>query len=295
MVKMIQSMTGFGRGTAKSRQYEVFVNITSLNSRFLDLNFHLPKALYYYQQELRELLTAAILRGKVSIYVGVTPTGTGNLGNLTADQLQRLVRQADEIARRLKLENDLRVSHLPAFAGFFSGDDELQENPDLWRVTSAAVKTALRKLQAMRQREGKALLQDFRRRLKHIEKLHRTCTREFAGAKENLRRELREKVRALLTDAELRPERLDTEIVLLAEKMDVSEELTRLRSHLTVFRETLEGEDPSVGKKLNFLLQEMNRETNTIASKSNTLSISHAVVTIKEELENIREQVQNVQ
>lgn len=291
---MIQSMTGFGRASAENSEYELFVEVSSVNSRFFDLSIHLPRPLLFYQQEVRNLMKDHLERGKVNLFIQLTRRKDAGIGSLQITVLDRLVRQVRAAANQLGLEDDLRISHLPQFESLLEKEDSQRDNPVLWKLTERTIRAALKLLKKHRQEEGKSLQQDFRTRLSAIRRELSSVEGSFRKHKQMLFAQLSERVKQLVSDVELPAARLHTEVALLVDKMDISEEITRLRSHLDLFLSTIKQKEP-VGKRLNFLLQEMNREANTIASKSNRTDISHRVVIIKEEVENLREQVQNVE
>ncbi len=291
---MINSMTGFGRSTRRKAPWEVFAEVSAVNSRFLDLHLHLPRELYFYQQEIRELIKQEVARGKLTVYLSVTREESGGLGSLRPDQVKALLEEAGQVARKHGLENDLRLSHLPSFNNLMSEGRKNRENPELWKLVQAVLKQALREFQEMRRAEGRELLADFRKRLQSLEKHLQLVGSSFKSNRNAIRDTILAKVAKLEERHSLTSDRIDMEVALLADKLDINEELTRLRSHIKLFRATLREQNP-VGKKLNFLLQEMNREGNTIASKSSSAGISHQVVYIKEELECLREQVQNLE
>ena len=167
---MINSMTGFGRSTRRKAPWEVFAEVSAVNNRFLDLHLHLPRELYFYQQDIRDLVKREVARGKLTVYLAVTRDETGGLGTLRPVQLKTLLEEADQVARSYGLENDLRLSHLPAFSSLMSENKKNRENPELWILVQSALKQALREFHKMRRAEGNELLTDFRTRLQTLEK-----------------------------------------------------------------------------------------------------------------------------
>ncbi len=291
---MIESMTGFGRGNGTKAPWEVFVEVSAVNSRFLDLNLHLPRELYFYQQEIRDLVKGAVRRGKLNVYIAVKRQETGGLGTVRPEQIAQLLEEADRLARRFQLPNDLALSHLPHFTNLLTDTQRNREQPELWQLVQRVLGQALRRFHRMRREEGRELLADLRGRLRTLETHLGKVNTQFHRNRGTVRDTIQKRVAKLAGLQQMTPERLDMEVALLADKLDINEEVTRLRSHIKLFRATLPSREP-IGKKLNFILQEMNREANTIASKSASAPIAQEVVAMKEELECLREQVQNLE
>lgn len=289
---MIKSMTGFAKAEAGEKNFHAVVEIRSVNGRYLEPQVKLPRELSQREYDLREILRAALTRGSVSVTVKIEHKATAPR-KLNENVAVQYAGALESLKKKLKLKDVITLDHLLQFKEVFDADTEA-EDVEMWRVAEKAVRTALKLHDEMRVNEGRELVKDFKNRVKEIETgLNKV---EDMGSKRipEERERLRARIAQLFESDEIDEQRLQMEIVLLADKLDISEECVRLRSHIKFFHETLD-EKEAVGRKLNFLLQEMNREVNTIGSKCNDAAISHIVVGMKEELERIREQVQNVE
>ncbi|MFA7331193.1 MAG: YicC/YloC family endoribonuclease [Candidatus Delongbacteria bacterium] len=292
---MIQSMTGFGRGTASGAGYQVQAELSSLNNRFLEIGLKLPRPLMAYQHPIRERLKQAISRGKLNLYMSVTRTAEAELKIEVDEGLARAYRDAARrLALNLQVPETLGTRELLQLDGVLSTGEPAGENDALFGVAGEALGLALDAFHETRRREGETLRQDFVARLETIESAFARIRAAWEANRPEIRRQLQERLNKLLEGSELRPERFEMEVALLLDKQDISEEIVRFQSHSELFRQTLESGQP-VGSKLGFILQELVREANTTSSKTPDTEITHLVVQIKEEVERIREQVQNVE
>jgi uncharacterized protein (TIGR00255 family) len=293
-------MTGFGRGEAVTSGYRFAAEIRSVNHRFLNLSVRLPRAFAHMESRVTALCSSRCERGHLNVSIDIEREGEGT-GR--GPRLNRAV-----LDRYLEIVADLEGSGIDG--GGVSADTLLGlpgivewEAEEIAMADEAfmegvgeALGTALTALVDSRRTEGRALFEDFRARLSAIES-HRRRVEELAPLREQRERDrLREKVRILLQDpAQEIDRRIEEEIVLLADRVDVSEELTRMRAHLDHFAAELESDEGSIGRKLTFLLQELGREANTIGSKASDPEIQKAAIEIKAELEKMREQAENVE
>lgn len=294
---MVTSMTGFGRGTAEADGASATVELRSVNNRFCEVSVRLPRALSDRESEIGTRLRSAFDRGKISVQVQLDKTADGAL---VLDVDPEAARGYTHLLERLReaagITAPIEMQHLLHFSDIFKPADEVQSTAgeSAWKAVQAALEAAIRGMKAMRAQEGTALQADLERRLAGIERelaaVEARAPERITEARERLRARLAE----VLADERINPERIEFEMVMLADRLDVTEECVRLRSHLDVFRDAFTGEEPA-GRKLNFLAQEMNREVNTIGSKANDPAIAHMAVRMKEELEKIREQVQNIE
>ena len=290
-------MTGFGRGTAERGATTATVELRSVNNRFCEVSLRTPRALGPYESEIQSQVKAAIERGRVTVNVQVTRSAEEALpirvNEPVAHAYGALLRH---LAAAAGIDEGVRLEHLLAFSDVFTTPDEDAAAVDVeaWEATQAALADALKGLQAMRRQEGEALRTDLALRLDLIERELAEVERRAPERVGEARQKLHDRLADLLGDERVNPDRLEMEIAFLADKLDVTEECVRLRSHLHLFREAL-GTSAAVGRKLNFLVQEINREVNTIGSKANDAEVAHRAVQMKEELERIREQVQNVE
>jgi uncharacterized protein (TIGR00255 family) len=293
---MITSMTGFGTGEATSDGVSVSVEIRSLNSRFLEIFSNLPKKFYFKDFEMRELVKSKMSRGKINIAVsieyGASTANTAVKANLQL--AEAYYNQLQEIRKHLKIKDAVRLEDVLQFSDIFKNTESDDSAEKEWQLVAKAMTVALDKLNNMRVQEGRELSRDLQNRMQTIEK---NVGRIEQMAQDRIpmeRQKLREKVAKLFENDEVDPQRLEMEIVMLADKLDISEECVRMRSHIKFFLEALKDKEQA-GRKINFLLQEMNREVNTMGSKANDATLAQIVVGAKEELERIREQVQNVE
>ena len=292
---MLISMTGYGTATAVNGQMSVTAEIRSVNSRFYEFSARLPKHLQTKELELKEAVRGRVKRGKVNLSVSVDRSN-GDVLPVHVDE--EAVRAVMTVLRRLNevsgINEDIRLETLMKFSEVFTTEDQEELPEEEWKLVVQAVGDAADALLAMRSKEGAELTRDMRERIAGLDDVIDKIEKLTAGRSEKERDRLREKLRNLLTDEKIDPARLDMEIALLADKMDITEEMVRFRSHTKFFLEALEAEE-SEGRKLSFLLQEMNREANTIAAKSYDADVAHLVVSMKEELERVREQIQNIE
>jgi uncharacterized protein (TIGR00255 family) len=292
---MASSMTGLGIGEAQFNSTTITVELKSVNNRYLEVSCRLPSFLSYYEQQVRDIIRNGVERGK--IYTTITVKGDpGGISGIRINE--KIVGSIHDLLNRLRnvagIREKLRLDHYMRFSEIFESYSE-PENADLtWSHVKKALQDALDALKEMRWKEGEILLKDIAERIQSLEKHLDTIE---SIARDNVSEEykkLTERIERLTQDHNIDQDRLHAEIALLADKMDITEECVRLRSHNQIFLNTLE-KNEVVGKKLNFLLQEMNREANTISSKTIHVEISHTVVEMKEEIEKIREQVQNLE
>jgi len=289
-------MTGYGRGTAAAAGVKVEVELSSLNRKQFDVRVSLPRTLFSLEAPITAMLHEKLCRGCVTAVVKTKITALGRRRGIVVDEgaAAAWIRALRKTARRLKLADNFAGSSLLNLPEVLRYDDVGEEPQRVWRPLARALRAALRQLIAMKQREGAALQKDLERRLlmlrgivREIKKLAPHVTRNYIAA-------LRERLKALGISAEERDPQLLKEIVIFADRSDISEETVRLESHLQQAAKLLQDREP-VGRALDFICQEMFREINTIGSKANDAQIAGLVVKFKTELESIREQVQNVE
>lgn len=293
---MIRSMTGFGQGESSSNGYQVSVELKTLNSRYLDTSIRTPQTLNHHEFDIKELIQAKLSRGKVHFTAFVDKTDQGEPKirfdeNMVREygKMLKEVKELANITEPVKLSDILKFDEL--FKQYEADEKEIEI---IWESTKVALNSALEQLNIMREQEGQELKKDLIKQINGIDQIVTTVTELSSNRAPEIREKLRARIDSLLADDKIDENRLETEIALLADKMDINEEVTRLRSHLKFFMEALESGAP-VGRRLNFLSQEINRELNTIGSKCNDSNISQHVVMGKEKLEQIREQVQNIE
>lgn len=291
---MVSSMTGYGKGIVESGEFSIEVEIKSLNNRFLDISFRLPKSLANKEFELREIIKKKIKRGKIFLSINISKSGN-NHKNSAYDiaSIQRSMETLKKIKVAAKIRGRITLDELIAFQNSNFADSLLDVDKD-WELIEKSVVLALNDLEVMRAKEGAELSKDLTSRVKIIDETVKIIEAESKESIKDYFGKLKDRAKDLINEFKDFNDRLEMELALLAEKYDVTEECVRLNSHIKMFLETLNSSDEA-GRKLNFICQEMNREVNTINSKSVSMGISHHGILIKEELEKIREQIQNIE
>ncbi len=292
---MIISMTGFGRASKSLKKMTVAVEMRSINSKFMEITPRLPVIFTDKEPELKELIAKSISRGK--IYVSVTVEKSSQ-SEITLVVQPGIVKHYFSLLSQMKkaagIKEDIKIEHLLKFSEIFKADENA-ELADYWDEVKKVVQAALKDLYNMKLREGKVLEKDILSRINHIDKKLVTVTKISDKNIKDVKQKLLDKVESLIQDKTvIDNNRLEMELVMLTDKMDITEEVIRAKSHLEYFKKNMR-ENGLSGRRLNFLVQEINREINTIASKSNNSSISQSVVEMKEELEKIKEQLQNIE
>lgn len=293
---MIRSMTGFGRAEVISAGIRVTIEIRSVNNRFIDVQVKAPRTFVQLEPRVRKTVQDRCARGRIDVFIN--RNGERDMpGRLVADEA--LVSQYISVMKNLKerfgLSGEVDVSLIPQFPGLITLAEDQTDMEAVWSALSEGLAQALRELDDMRSREGAVILADMTRRLGVIEDLMQDVEKIAPSTVDQARKRMSEALTRLLNE-QPDPARVAQEIAILAERTDITEELTRLKSHIRQFRLLVSDSNAEpVGRKLDFLLQEMGRETNTIASKAMNSQIAHLVVDIKAELEKIREQAQNIE
>ncbi len=292
---MIISMTGYGRGELAQNGVTISVELRSLNSRYLEVITRVPRDLNPRENDIREILRKSLTRGKVHVSINIE-RDTAQAVEFSVDpELVRVYKEGlEQIRKAAKIKETVNLAHLLAFSNELMKVGGDRDASIEWDLVAQALDQAIQDLERMRRNEGRELAHDIRDRIKAIDEMIDRVEQISRERIPTERQRLREKIAQLFENDEIDEQRLEFEIVILAEKLDVTEECVRYRSHSKYFMEAVKGPEPA-GRKLGFLLQEMNREITTIGSKSNDSEIAHLVVRAKEELEKIREQVQNIE
>lgn len=290
---MIESMTGFGSGEASAKGVSFTVELRSVNNRFLEISTRAPKAIAQRENEIKEIIKAKIARGKISLSVTKNDESDGEVP-ITVDKkrAKEIFAVLEQLRKTTKIKEPVKLEHLLHFSEIFETKEAAEDETE-WNVFRKALTAATDQLKKMREKEGAELARDAKERIQKINKNIDTVEQLSRKRIPEERKRLNDKVSQLVEDKSIiNNQRLELEIAILSEKLDVTEECVRFRSHNKFFLEALQSKE-SEGRKLNFLIQEMGREANTIGSKCNDVEIAHIVVGIKEELEKIREQLQN--
>lgn len=289
------SMTGYGRGEYKVGGVELTVEIKTVNNRYLDVSVKSPRLFTAFEEKVRTLVREKMTRGHADVFISLSD-------KREKEKVLRLDEGAAtsyvEAARKVKalfpdISDDLSVTGVLRFPDVIKSDDIAAADDELIAALESALESALENLNIMREREGKKLAADMLSRVDTIEKVVGGIKKRAPSVAENYRIKLEEKLKKILTGVQIDEGRILTEVALFADKSNIDEELTRLTSHISQFREICT--ERIVGRKLDFLVQEFNRESNTICSKSNDLEVTRLGLELKNEIEKIREQVQNVE
>ena len=293
---MVASMTGFGRAEVSKGDITVRTEVRSVNSRYLDLTLRLPRNFSQREKEIKDIVRTFLNRGNLNIIVKVEHDSNGivplKVNKAAAKSYYKLL---NEIRKSVKLNGKVKLEHLLTFSDVLEPIDEEETDETEWELVQDSVRQALESLNAMRAQEGSELAIDLEKRIRWMDE---TLNEIEILSKKRIpeeRLKLHERIAELIADKfTIDQNRLELEIALLVDKLDITEECVRYRSHNKYFLEALK-KNEAAGRKLNFLVQEMNREANTIGSKSNDATIAHLIVGLKEELEKIREQLQNIE
>lgn len=292
---MIKSMTGFGRCEIQETQRKITVEMKSVNHRYLDVNIKMPKKLNFFEAAIRNELKNYIQRGKIDLFITYEDYTESNVcvkynKELAAEYMEYLKQMAEDFS----LDNDVRVSVLSRYPEVLSMEEQTVDEEQLWQLLERALKGAAQGFVETRIQEGEHLKDDLIAKLNgmltHVDFISERSPQIIA----EYRQKLKEKVCDLLEDTQIDENRLLTEVTIFADRVCVDEELVRLRSHIEATRQTLM-QGGSIGRKLDFIAQEMNREANTILSKTSDLEISNRGIELKTEIEKVREQIQNIE
>lgn len=297
---MLKSMTGYGEGLAKAERVSIRVELSSVNRKQLDVSLRLPSALAGREAGLQKIVKGTVSRGRVTGSVQIDTSGGQTDQVVDLERATAAVRQLRVAAKHLHLEDDLGIAALLRVPGLFQNESGRLDSDELSKPLESALRAALERLDAMRSAEGAALEADFQARLETLETILAGIGERAPSVVSDYRKKLFQGLETAFADASAdqaalaQDERIIKEIALFGEKADISEELTRLSSHIRQFRALMQSPEPA-GRPLDFLAQELFREINTIGSKANDLEITERVVAFKAELERIREQIQNVE
>lgn len=292
---MIKSMTGFGRCEIQKDSRKFTVELKSVNHRYLDVNIRMPKKFNFFETSIRNLLKQYANRGKIDIFITYENTADGEVSlkynpTLAADYMKCF----KQIQEEFQLDNDIRVSTLARFPEVLTMGESVDNEEELWNGLKEALEGAFSQLVSTRTVEGENLKKDILDKLAGMEKLIACVEKRSPEIISEYRMKLEEKVAELLGNTQIDENRMATEVILYADKICTDEEVVRLKSHINHMRDTLE-EKEGIGRKLDFIAQEMNREANTILSKANDIDVSNCAIGLKTEIEKVREQIQNIE
>ena len=293
---MIRSMTSFGRSNSEEGKKRVFtVEMKSVNSRYLDVNIRMPKSIISLEEEIRKMISNSLNRGKVDVFINIKNYNEGaGVPKVDINLAQGYLQCLKEIEEKLNIKNDISVMQIARFPEVITMIEEEDKIDEIWEELKPLISSSLDMMINMREIEGEKLKEDILIKINQIEELV-SKVEEFADSIPKVfKQKIEERLKDLLGNVEVDENRIATEVCILADKATVDEEIIRLNSHINQVRETLKLNEP-IGRKLDFIVQEMNRETNTIGSKSSDIKMTNIVIDIKNILEKIREQVQNIE
>ena len=291
---MIKSMTGFGRAVYENEGREYIIEIKSVNHKYNDVTIKIPRSISYLEEKVRAEVLKNISRGKIDVYI--TFSNYSNKGKnikINKEVAKTYINELKKLAEEENITNDISVMEIAKYPEVLDIKNDTDEEL-IWTELSTALKLTLDNFITMRTNEGIKIAEDLKARIQKISEKVELIKKYSTGLVEEYIVKLEERIKEILKTDIVDGTRLAQEVVIYSDKCSVEEEITRLKSHIIQFTNLLEQDNP-VGKKLDFIIQEMNRETNTIGSKANNLNITNIVIEIKTEIENIREQIQNVE
>ncbi len=292
---MIRSMTGFGRSEIHEDDRRYTVEIKTVNHRYLEANIKMPKALSMFESSIRTILKEYLERGKADIFITFEDNnkGAGRV-KYNSDVAHEYAAYLKQMSEEFGLDNDMRISNLARFPEVFTMEDSEVDEDALWKGLEKAVRGALTQVVATRTEEGENLKKDLLGKLDDMKKGVSFIEERAPSVVEAYKEKLRGKIRDMLGDAQIDETRIVTEVTIFADKISVDEEVVRLKSHIDTMAKTIEN-GGHIGRKLDFIAQEMNREANTTLSKANDLATSDVAIDLKTSIEKIREQIQNIE
>lgn len=287
-------MTGYGKANLTQKEKEYQVEIKSVNHRYLDICVKMPRVLSYLEEEIKKQIASQVKRGKVDVFVTFQNNSTeGRNIKINTEIAKVYIDELKELAKQEKILANLEVTEIAKFPDVLRIQNK-EEDETIKNALLETVQQATERLVQMRKIEGTKMAEDLLVRMETIQEKTQEISSLSTGLIEEYVVKLESRIKEILTTQDIEEARLAQEVVIYADKCSIEEEVTRLKSHIYQFKKLFEGEE-AIGKKLDFIIQEMNRETNTIGSKANNLAITNQVIDIKTELENIREQVQNIE
>ncbi len=292
---MLRSMTGYGRQETVIDGKKILVELKSVNHRFADYNIKVPRHLGFLEDRVKKLASENITRGKVDIYVAVESGESADKDIiLNAELAKSYIDALYELRDKFGLKDDISVSSVARYTEIFKSERKEEDEEALWQSVSAVMKEALEAFVAMREREGERIEADLVARINYMKELAKRVDERSPETVKEYSDRLYARIREVLEDRTIDEGRVLTEVAIFADKVAVNEETVRLASHFEEFNEIITSGEPA-GRRLDFLIQEINREVNTIGSKAQDIEIAKIVVTLKGEIEKLREQIQNIE
>ena len=292
---MIKSMTGFGRCEVMENDRKFTVELKSVNHRYLDVNIKIPKKLGFFESAIRALLKEYIQRGKVDIFISYEDFTEEDFAlKYNEDVAASYLKYLNQMAKTFGLENDIRVSTLSRFPEVFTMEEQSIDEKELWKILEQALRGALEQFVESRLAEGERLAADLNDKLESMMEYVNFIKERSPLIVSEYRKRLEEKVKEMFDDKQIEESRIVTEVTIYADKICVDEEMVRLKSHIEAMKKALSS-GGSIGRKMDFIAQEMNREANTILSKTTDIEISDIGINLKTDIEKVREQIQNIE
>lgn len=292
---MLKSMTGYGRNEAIVGTKKITVEVKSVNHRFTDYNIKVPRQYGFLEERMRLKISKAVARGKIDIYVNIEACGEADkIVNVNEELAKNYIEALNGISEKFGLENDVTTSVIASFPDIFRYEPKRDDEEELWQAVSEVADTAIAAFGNMREREGSRIEKDLRDRIDYMRSLAEKIDERSPQIVAEYKEKLYAKINELLEGRDIDDARVLTEVAIFADKVAVNEEIVRLASHYDEFDTIMSSGEPA-GRKLDFLIQEINREVNTIGSKASDLETAKMVVRLKGEIEKLREQVQNIE
>lgn len=293
---MVKSMTSFGRASSEEGKKRIFtIEMKSVNSRYLDVNIRMPKSMISLEEDIRRIISNSLSRGKVDVFINLkTYSQENSIPKLDLKLAEEYLNCLRVIEEKFGVKNDISVTQIARFPEVITMVEEEDKIEELWEEVRPLVTASLNMMLTMREAEGNKLKEDILEKIAQVEELVSRINIISENVPMTYKIKLEERIKELLKGVEIDENRLAMEICMFTDKITVDEEIIRLKSHINQVRNTFNLKEP-IGRKLDFIIQEMNRETNTIGSKSNDIHMTNIVIDIKNLLEKIREQVQNIE
>jgi uncharacterized protein (TIGR00255 family) len=292
---MVKSMTGFGKGEGDTSLGKLSVEVRSVNHRYCDINVKLPKRLAPFENRVKEAVRSQVSRGRIDVSLKLDNLGEEKVQlHVDLHLAEQYYQALQSLREKLQLKDEVSLSLLAGSKDLITAKEETGDIEPYWQEMVPILKRSFQDLDEMKRSEGESIARDIQQRLQYIAQQLTWIKQQFPSCLEAYQNRLRERLQSLLKGMETDLLRFQQEVAFLAERTDITEEIVRTESHLNQFATLLEGEEPS-GRKMEFLLQEIHREVNTVSAKASDAEISQRVVEIKGELEKIREQVQNIE
>lgn len=292
---MLKSMTGYGRCERIIGLKKITAELKSVNHRFSDYNIKVPRQYGFLEDRVRHCVSESVSRGKIDVYVSIESCGEADK-TVTANKelASNYVEILRDLCETFSLKDDISVSTIASFGDIFRAEPKREDEEEIWESVKEVLTDAVGAFCAMRLREGERIERDLRDRISYMKSLAQKIDERSPETVEEYRNKLYQKIKEILDDREVDDARVLTEVAIFADKVAVNEETVRLGSHYDEFFSILDSNEPA-GRKLDFLIQEINREVNTIGSKASDIEIAKLVVTLKGEIEKLREQIQNIE